>query len=692
MHALLMLASLLANPAPAQPVALAPADTQSQAVATSAPLVAPLIPHRPLPMPGERARLDPYGGWRDDSRQDPALLALLGEQNRWTEQQLAAQRPLEQALQAEWQAQARGEPMPQEWLSEAGSQWRMEADGSLWQRSDKQAEPRQRLAARQPASGYYELASWALHPNGRWLALAEDLQGDRDYRITLLDLVDGKTLATLTHRASDLLWSLDGKTLYTIANEPRTLRPWQLWAWQGGKEQQIHQEADPAWLLSLYRTTDRRHLLLQSNNHDSAEQYLLDEGTPALLKARQAGLEYYLDTQGERVLLKSNRDGALGLYQVADLSQVAKGEWQPLWSGEQRSLEKWRLFADYTVLQYRHHGDDWLDVLDGRGRLSHRLLLTEGAGTAWIQGAHDPASGQILIRRQGMAEPPHQRLLDLASGRWLPDARAALPSPYQSERRWVVGKDGVKVPVSLVWRKDIHTPKALLLYGYGAYGTPMRPYYQPQVLSLLDRGFVYAIAHVRGGGMLGDEWYLAGRGRHKQHSVDDFLAVAAALARDPAIDPARLFAMGGSAGGLLVAAALNQAPTRFAGAVLQVPFVDLIGTMSDPELPLTRQEYAEWGNPAIAADYAAMRRLSPYDNLHAAPYPPVYVTAGLHDSQVPYWEPLKWVARLREHSTGAGPYLLSTALDGGHRISPGNARQQAAREYAFLLTLAGARR
>ncbi|RQM65796.1 S9 family peptidase, partial [Aeromonas hydrophila] len=294
-------------------------------------------------------------------------------------------------LQAEWQAQARGESMPQEWLREAGSQWRMEADGSLWQRSDEQAEPRQRLAARQPASGYYELASWALHPNGRWLALAEDLQGDRDYRITLLDLADGKPLATLTHRASDLLWSLDGKTLYTIANEPRTLRPWQLWAWRDGKEQQIHQEADPAWLLSLYRTTDRRHLLLQSNNHDSAEQYLLDAGTPALLKARQAGLEYYLDTQGERVLLKSNRDGALGLYQVADLSQVAKGKWQPLWSGEERSLEKWRLFADYTVLQYRHHGDDWLDVLDGRGRLSHRLLLTEGAGTAWIQGAHDPA-------------------------------------------------------------------------------------------------------------------------------------------------------------------------------------------------------------------------------------------------------------------------------------------------------------
>lgn len=684
MHALLIMTALLANPAAASST-----EAAGLTVTTTAPQSAPAIAKRPLLMKGDTARRDPYGGWRDDSRQDPALLAMLGEQNRWTEQQLTSQRPLEQTLQAEWQAQSRGEPMPDEWINEAGSQWRMEADGSLWQRTSDQDPPRQRLASRQPASGYYELAGWALHPNGRWLALAEDLRGDRDYRISLLDLADGKTLATLAHRAADLLWSLDGKTLYTLANERRTLRPWQLWAWQDGKERLVHQEADPAWLLSLYRTTDKRHLLLQSNNHDSSEQYLLDAGAPSLLKARQAGLEYYLDTQGERVLLKSNRDGALGLYQAASLAQVAEGRWRPLWSGEGKSLEKWRLFADHTVLQYRHNGDDWLDVLDGGGKLSHHLLLTEGAGTAWIQGAHDPASGQILIRRQGMAEPPHQRWLNLASGQWQADTQAQRPSPYRSERRWVVGKDGVKVPVSLVWRTDIIKPKALLLYGYGAYGTPMRPYYQPQVLSLLDRGFVYAIAHVRGGGMLGDDWYLAGSGRHKQHSVDDFLAVAEALARDPSIDPARLFAMGGSAGGLLVAAALNQAPTRFAGAVLQVPFVDLLGTMSDPELPLTRQEYAEWGNPAIPADYAAMRRLSPYDNLHAAPYPPVYVTAGLHDSQVPYWEPLKWVARLREHSTGTGPYLLSTALDSGHQASAGTARQQAAREYAFLLTLAG---
>ncbi len=669
MQALLILASLLAIPAP-----------------TIAP--APRIPERPLMMKGEIARLDPYGGWRDDSRQDPALLALLGEQNRWTEQQLASQAPLAQALQAEWQARPRGEPMPQEWLSEADSQWRMEADGSLWQRSSEQAEPRQRLAARQPAEGYYELAAWALHPNGHLLALAEDRRGDRDYRITLLDLASGETVATLEHRAADLLWSRDGKTLYTIANEPRTLRPWQLWAWQSGRETRVHEEADAAWLLSLYRTTDRRHLILQSNNHDSSEQYLLEDGKASLVKGRQRGLEYYLDTQGERVLLKSNRDGAMGLYQAASLGEVASRPWRPLWSGEGKDLEKWRLFADFTLLQYRHNGDDWLDVLDGDGQLTHRLPLTEGAGTAWIQGSQDPAGARVLIRRQGMAEAPHQRWLDLASGRWQADDRPAEESPYQSERRWVTGKDGVKVPVSLVWRKNIHAPRALLLYGYGAYGTPMRPYYQPQVLSLLDRGFVYAITHVRGGGLLGDEWYRAGRGRHKQQSVDDFLAVADALARDPAIDPARLFAMGGSAGGLLVAAALNQAPTRFAGAVLQVPFVDLLGTMSDPELPLTRQEYTEWGNPAVAADYQAMRRLSPYDNLHTAPYPPVLVTAGLHDSQVPYWEPLKWVARLRERSTAAGPYLLRTELDGGHLATPRTAQQRAAQEYAFLLTLA----
>ena len=679
MHSLFVLASLLATPAPAAPL---PEATQ---------VAAPLIPERPQLMKGEIARLDPYGGWRDNSRRAPELLALLREQNRWTDEQLAAQKPLETTLQGEWQARERGEPLPKEWLTQAGSQWRMEADGSLWQRSDARSASRQRQAPRQPAEGYYEIAAWALHPDGRLLALAEDNRGDRDYRITVLDLASGETLTTLAHRASDLLWSLDGKILYTIANERHTLRPWQLWAWQAGKEALVHQEADPAWLLSLYRTTDNRHLVLQSNNHDGSEQYLLDEGGPTLLRARERGLEYYLDTQGERVLVKSNQDGAMGLYQAPSLTSLAAGPWQPLWSGEGRELEKWRLFAGYTVLQYRKAGDDWLDVLDAGGKLTHSLPLTEGAGTAWIQGAHDPASQQILIRRQGMAEAPHQRWLDLASGQWQAADKPVANPLYQSERRWVVGKDGVRVPVSLVWRKEITAPKALLLYGYGAYGTPMRPYYQPQVLSLLDRGFVYAIAHVRSGGLLGEAWYKEGRGQQKQHSVDDFLAVADSLARDPAIDPDRLFAMGGSAGGLLVAAALNQAPTRFAGAVLQVPFVDLLGTMQDPELPLTRQEYGEWGNPAIPADYSAMRRLSPYDNLHAAPYPPLYVTAGLHDSQVPYWEPLKWLARLRAHSTGAGPYLLHTELDGGHLASAGTAQQKAAREYAFLLSLAGVR-
>ncbi len=677
MHSLLILASLLATPAPASPLPEATLEA------------APLIPERPQLMKGEIARLDPYGGWRDDSRQDPALLTLLREQNRWTEQQLAGQAPLVQRLQTEWQGRERGEPVPDDWLSQAGSQWRMEADGSLWQRSDANDAPRKRLAPRQPAEGYYELAAWALHPDGQLLALAEDRRGDRDYRITLLDLASGETLASLPHRAGDLLWSLDGKTLDTLVNERQTLRPWQLLAWQDGKETLVYEERDPAWLLGLYRTTDRRHLVLQSNNHDSSEQYLLDAGRADLLKGRERGLEYYLDTQGDRVLLKSNRDGALGLYQVADLSLVAKGEWQRLWSGEGRELEKWRLFAWHTVLQYRKEGDDWLDVLDAKGALIHSLPLTDGAGTAWIQGSQEPASDKVLIRRQGMAEPPHQRWLDLASGAWEGTPETRDTSPYQSERRWIAGKDGVKVPVSLVWRKGITHPRALLLYGYGAYGTPMRPYYQPRVLSLLDRGFVYAIAHVRGGGLLGECLYREGRGRDKQHSVDDFLAVAYALARDPAIDPARLFAMGGSAGGLLVAAALNQAPTRFAGAVLQVPFVDLLSTMQDPELPLTRQEYAEWGNPAIPGDYAAMRRLSPYDNLHKAPYPPVYVTGGLHDSQVPYWEPLKWIARLRSHSTGTGPYLLRTELDGGHLGAPKTAALRAAQEFAFLLTLAG---
>ncbi|KXU78814.1 prolyl oligopeptidase family serine peptidase [Aeromonas enteropelogenes] len=646
------------------------------------PLSPPPIASQPHLIAGAPARHDSYFWLRDESRSDPAILALLQEQNRWSEQQLASQQPLEARLRGEFARHPKGEPAPDNWLIRGELAWQVRADGSLWQR--QQGESRQLLPPRAD-EGYYAVGGWALSPDNRLLAIAEDRCGDLDYRITLIALHGGDTLTTLSHRSADLAWSQDGQTLYTIANEHGTLRPWQLLSWRAGREQTLYEEADPAWLLSLYLTTDGQHLLLQGNNHDSSEQYLLDSGQPELILPRRRGVEYYLDSQSGWVI-KSNRDGAFALYGAA----APESEWQRLWPVPGEDLgnpEKWRLFDRHLVVQFRQQGEEWLALLDRSGRERQRLPLAMGAGTGWLQGEHDPASDRILVRTQGLSQPPGQRWLDLTSGRWQDhdDPSRASSLPYHSERRWVRSADGTRVPVSLVWRADVAT-RAVLLYGYGAYGTPMRPYYQKELLSLLDRGFVYAIAHVRGGGMLGDQWTRDGRGINKQNGISDFIAVGQALrhwSSDASTLP--LFAMGGSAGGTLVAAALNQQPTLFSGAVLQVPFVDLLGTMSDPALPLTRQEYREWGNPARAVEYQAMRRVSPYDNLHRAPYPPLLITTALHDSQVPYWEPVKWLARLREHSTRSGPYLLLTEFEGGHGAGGGDR----AREFAFLLHLAG---
>lgn len=646
------------------------------------PLSPPPIASQPHLIAGAPARHDPYFWLRDESRSNPAILALLQEQNRWSKQQLASQQPLEARLRAEFARHPKGDPAPDNWLIRGELAWQVRADGSLWQR--QQGESRQLLPPRAD-EGYYAVGGWALSPDNRLLAIAEDRRGDLDYRITLIALHGGDTLTTLPHRSADLAWSQDGQTLYTIANERGTLRPWQLLSWGAGREQTLYEETDPAWLLSLYRTTDGQHLLLQGNNHDSSEQYLLDSGQPELILPRRRGVEYYLDSQSGWVI-KSNRDGAFALYGAA----APGSEWQRLWPAPGEDLgdpEKWRLFDRHLVVQFRQQGEEWLALLDRSGRERQRLPLAMGAGTGWLQGEHDPASDRILVRTQGLSQPPGQRWLDLTSGRWQDheDPSRASSLPYHSERRWVRSADGTRVPVSLVWRADVAT-RAVLLYGYGAYGTPMRPYYQKELLSLLDRGFVYAIAHVRGGGMLGDQWTRDGRGINKQNGICDFIAVGQTLRHwSSDTSPLPLFAMGGSAGGTLVAAALNQQPTLFSGAVLQVPFVDLLGTMSDPALPLTRQEYREWGNPARTAEYQAMRRVSPYDNLHRAPYPPLLITTALHDSQVPYWEPVKWLARLREHSTRSGPYLLLTEFEGGHGAGGGDR----AREFAFLLHLAG---
>ncbi|MCW8332171.1 prolyl oligopeptidase family serine peptidase [Photobacterium sp. SDRW27] len=644
---------------------------------------------------------DNYQWLRDDSRQSERVLSFLRQENLYTANSLQPQAKLAEELLDEWKQRAvkRGQ---QPWLLRGDYNYRIESVQGVRQLNRQQASSGQvltvvNLTERAAAASYYQLAAWAESPDHRYVALAEDRRGDRNYQIAIVDTQSGKvTESIVANGSTDLVWSQDSKNLYLVENEAETYRPYRVLRYQlsSGLKTALYQEKNLAWLVSVYKATSGNYGIVQSNNHNTSEQQLieLDSGTLlGTIRPRESGIEYYADVQADNLYLSSNIDGSMALYQ-AQLGDT-KSPWQPLWRPSAgQHLKNWLLYQQAIVLEVSHKQNSDVVVLDYQGKIRYQLPITPEGGVAWLSRNGWSQSPTVRIRSMSMAQPPQWLELDLQSYQLkvLSEDRYPNlePSLYRSEQLMV--KTGeVSVPVSLVYRPDRLTQNsAVLLYGYGAYGTPMRPYFMAQVMSLLDRGMIYAIAHVRGGGYLGPDWYLEGKGLNKPNSIADFVAVADVLTLFKQGRQRPILAMGGSAGGTLVAAALNQRPELFAGAVLQVPFVDVINTMADPSLPLTRQEYAEWGDPSKPEQFAVMETYSPYDNIKDQAYPPMLVTAGLFDSQVPYWEAAKWVAKLREHSSLPGPYLLETNMEGGHMQDPRRASQQQAKEYAFLLTLA----
>ncbi|UXI01688.1 prolyl oligopeptidase family serine peptidase [Photobacterium sp. TY1-4] len=647
---------------------------------------------------------DPSYQWlRDDTRQSAVVLNFLQQENQRTESQLAAQQPLEQTLLSEWQSRSR-QSTAQPWRLQGEFNYRVDASGQQLIRQNAQTQAEAvvlDLSTRREGAAYYSLGNWQISPDHRWVALAEDRRGDRNYQISVIALDSGKAQpAVLPGVATDLVWSNDSQSLYVVGNEANTYRPHRVlrWMWSTDSTQELFREADLAWMVSIYPSTSGQYVLIQSNNHNSSEQHLVDRNTgrgPGMIRAREPGVEYYADVRHDTLYLSSNLDGDFALYQAV-LTEPNQ-PWQAIWqTPPTQHLKNWLLYPQHIVLEVTRQQHSDLVVLNYQGKTLYQQTITPSGGVAWLSGNSSRYGQSVRIRRMSMAQPPQWLALDLETFEMsvLGEDRYQNIEPqlYRSEQIQVL-HDGVSVPVSLVYRPDqltAHSP--VVLYGYGAYGTPMRPYFMSQVLSLLDRGMIYAIAHVRGGGYLGPAWYEQGKGMNKPNAFADYLAVAQTLKQYRGGKNRPLLAIGGSAGGTLVATALNQQPALFSAAVLQVPFVDVVATMSDPTLPLTRQEYAEWGDPSDPAQRAVMAAYSPVDNIARQAYPPMLVTAGLYDSQVPYWEPAKWVAKVRDLSVDTGPYLLQTDMQGGHRQDARQAQQQQAREYAFLLRQAASLR
>jgi oligopeptidase B len=565
---------------------------------------------------------------------------------------------------------------------------------------------------------YFELGGVALSDNQQILAYASDRVGRRIHTIEFVDLRTGARLPDrIAEVSGTLAWANDDRTLYYVRQDPETLREFQVLrhtlGQDPGQDALVFEESDETFGVDLWKTKSRRYLVVDTSATLSSETWLLDANDPAakprVVQPREAGLLYDVDHHAggkgvkERLYVRTNLDAPdfrLMVVESRSKAGLGRASWREVVAHEPGVLlQAFELFANHLVVEKRRAGLVELDVLGLGGEAGHTIAFDDPTYVAWISDNRELASDTLRFGYSSLTTPTSWFDYELGTRtktlRKQDEVRGGFdPADYVSERLSATAPDGVAVPISLVRRRDtpLEGRAPLLLDGYGAYGSSFEPDFSSARLSLLDRGFVYAIAHVRGGEELGRAWYEAGRLQHKPNTFTDFIACAEQLAAQGYGDPRRLFATGGSAGGLLVAAVVTMRPSLFRGAVAAVPFVDVVTTMLDDSIPLTTFEYDEWGNPNTKADYDTMLSYSPYDNVAAQDYPALLVTAGLHDSQVQYWEPAKWVAKLRATQTGESPLLLRTNMFAGHGGQAGrlDSLEQVAFEYAFLLDLAGA--
>lgn len=654
---------------------------------------------------------DPYRWLRDDTRQDAEVLSHLRAENAYTEALLAPLARAEQALYEELVARLQpDESSPPVfdngyWYRaryQPGRQYAVH----VRQRGSLQAPEELLLDGNVLAEGceYCELGNYEVSPDNRWLAYAVDRVGRGEYEIRVRDLSSGVDLPDRIMRAeADLAWANDRLGLLYIAKDEETLRGDRVYVHRLGEagDRLLYREADEAFFMGVSRSKDGRWLLIGLDATRCSECLYASAGDAALrfvpLIPRQYGHEYEAEPLGEDVILRTNRDAPNFRLVRAPRERAADvASWRELVAArEDASIEDFDVQRDWLLVNERVDGLLRVRRLRWDGRADQPVAVAPNqAATTVLQALPELDAPVMRYLHSSLGEPASIWELDLASG----EARLIQRQPvlggfdagdYVSEHRRIAVRDGARVPVSIVRRRDtpLDGSAPLLVYGYGAYGLSLDPDFSSSRLSLLDRGFVHAIAHVRGGEELGRAWYDAGRLAHKQNSISDFIDVTEWLLANGYGDRRRSFASGGSAGGLLVAAVANQRPELFAGILAHVPFVDVINSMLDDSLPLTTNEYEEWGDPNEARAWAWMRAYSPYDNVRPQSYPAFRVTAGLWDSQVPYWEAAKWVARLREAQQGDAPILLQTELEAGHGGRSGRYERlrEVARDHVFLL-------
>lgn len=648
-------------------------------------------------------------------RDDPEVIAHLHAENAHTETWFAPHAGLKQQLYDEMLARIQEDDDDLPWRKNGWWTWSRTATGRQYEtwlrRRDEPGAPEEVLLdlnALAEGKPFLQLGAFDVSPDARLLAYSLDETGALDYTLRVRDLSTGEDLPLAIEQTEDAAWGNDSRTLYYLTKDEakRTHRVWRHRLGAGTADELLYEEEDELFWLGLGKTRDERWIVVSSGSKDTTELRVIDADDPAaaprVVIPRCSGIEMSLDHRHGRFYLLVNDSGRnFRLVETAADAPSLHTARELIAHRDDVMLEDIDLFEHWMVVQERDRGTlklrvfEWVDGAWGR---DWHIPFDETVYSAGGDVNAEFASDVYRVAYTSMVTPHSILDVDLRSGeRTLMKRQPVLggydPALYDSTQIMARAADGTEVPISLVWKRQwrLGQPQPLLMYGYGAYGIPVDPYFSSSRLSLLDRGVVFAIAHVRGGGDRGRRWYDDGKLASKPNSFTDLVACAEALVAQGWTTPAQLIIEGGSAGGLLVAAAANLRPDLFRAVVAEVPFVDVVNTMLDESLPLTVGEFLEWGNPKEPHHYAVIRSYSPYDNLRESAYPAMYLRAGLNDSQVPYWEAAKYAAKLRTLKTDDEPVLLSVNMDAGHGGASGryDALAERAEVLAFMLAVWG---
>lgn len=549
-----------------------------------------------------------------------------------------------------------------------------------------------------------------IRPDHKMIAYAVDTGGRRFFDVYFKDLGTGRLYSDRIERtAGDMEWANDNNTLFYVRQDTQTLRWDRVLSHRLGRirDEEVYYEPDEAFEVSLSRSLTGRYIFLRSGSTLSTEYRLLDAdrpgAAPRVFQPRRPKLEYDVEDGGDRFFVLNN-DGARNFkVSVCPSSSTAMSSWTDLVPHRDDTLVEYiAAFEDRLVLKERANALGRVRVMDRRTGASSYVDFDEPAYMAELGDNREYRAGALRLTYESLTTPDSVYDVDLKTGaRTLMKRQEVLggfkPEDYREERFWFSARDGEMVPVSMVYRKGIDLESGknpVYVYSYGSYGYSSDPYFSSVRLSLLDRGFIFVIPHIRGGSELGRRWYEDGKLLRKKNTFYDFIDATRYLVDRGYTSPGHIYAEGGSAGGLLMGAVANMAPELYRGIIADVPFVDVVTTMLDPDIPLTTGEYDEWGDPNVKEYFDYMLSYSPYDNVARKAYPALLITTGLNDSQVQYWEPAKWAAKLRAMKTDNNPLYLKTDMDTGHGGKSGRfeALKLAALEYAFVLDLEGVKK